>query len=227
MEISLFTASNRPFIHYAEALFASFARHHPSSQKYLYAVDLTSEQIASFQDRGIRIVEGGETQMTPAAITCRRISMFRRVLEQCGESVVILLDADTIIRGSLEGFVSKCTSSDVGLILRGGSDPDRQVYGGICAARATPGTLKFLDVYDEFVASRGDEWCGDQWAFHQAYLTMSDRSETSFGHLERRDVSRRLNPRASIWSPSPTWRKSKRFQEIVANCRDEFLHDMR
>ena len=224
--ISLFTATDSAYLLHVRALLASFRHFHPEGKCLVYPVGLSDIHRRELVNYGATLVapDNEPAHCSSVIASCWRFCALLRHVSACDDGVVIVTDADAIVRSRLDSISAALTGADVALRLRRGRDPNRRIYAGLLGVRSTSGARLFLESYERLLKQDDPTWYADQRNLFKAYLELKRTDRATFANLSdfAMERARRLDDDAPIWFPNGAMRRSRKFKSASAYWQNRF-----
>lgn len=175
--------------------------YHPTISVYLYLINFKEDKINNIKKYHSRlIIEKDENIDNIAGYTSNiRVKKIIELFED-GIPYIIYLDADILIKSSLEYLINEIKNTDQGTVIirkRGEIDKDNNIYSichfseiipktffntGVFCINNTELNIKLLKEWKEFILDRKSKWFSDQIGLFHCYVKY--KSLINFKQLE-------------------------------------------
>ncbi len=221
------TIIDRKYVHWASVLTISIARNSPEIELHLLAIDLEESDIIMLYDHGCSHVEPIEQVFeSPASIVNARAPLLMNYWAQrCPNSAVLLLDADFLIRSSLQPLFTGSATFDAAVCFRPGIYQGQKfkrltVAGGLVLFQPSGRRLLEQWVARMAVAIPIEDVCPGEWFWDQACL--ADVTETADVNIMPIPFPQYLSSPpfesgAALWSANvKPWEKTEIYRRFLA-----------
>jgi hypothetical protein len=161
--------------------------------------------------------------------TAFRFLVAKKISEE-SSSLVICVDADSLVRKSLQPIVELGRTQDVGLFYRSNKRGLRKKIGAFCVVlNNTPGCFDFINFYGGIILKFWSNYPRFSWPFDQSALYLSFlrsrlQHRTSLWHLDDSAVGFEFPNEACIWTAKGRQKNDQMFIKDAHRILDKFNH---
>ena len=202
--LTILAVSDFSYLGRIKALLCSVRRNYSQARFYLHLVNVDLEEANYLKDIYPQIqfkidYQTFATEAEKRAYCANiRVKIIKELLASTEISLLLYLDADSIVRQNLSELVTLISNHDLVILDRTyQSDLRLQFFTGVIGINNIVGSRKFLEKWWELIQPNLYQWYSDQLYFSQTYEYL--KSEINLANLPPQFAD------WEFWSNSPIW----------------------
>ena len=202
--LTILAISDSLYLERIKALLCSVRKNYSQARFYLHLVNVDLEQANSLKEIYPQIQFKIESQTFASEAEKRaycaniRVKIIKELLASTDISLLLYLDADSIVRQDLSELVNLISNHDLVILDRTyQSDLRLKFFTGVIGINNTIASRKFIKKWWELIQPNLYQWYSDQLYFSQTYEYL--KSEINLANLPPQFAD------WEFWSNSPIW----------------------